>query len=125
MVRRAFSNCTAGLDQVEEKFYKAAFIKHLAKVVLYLLHCVGCSSMNLWIDFDSLSILCEMNFDALPSERCNMLTADGISSFLERRGRLDCKEEVEFSPGIRFLLCSCRVKMNIIFLQPKNINCPK
>lgn len=60
VVRRAFSNCTAGLDQVEEKFYKAAFIKHLAKVVLYLLHCVCCVvvlySMNLWIDFDFLSV---------------------------------------------------------------------
>ena len=44
-----------------------------------------------------------MNFDAMPSERCRMLTADGISSFQQRRERLDCKEEIGFSPSIKFL----------------------
>ena len=61
--------------------------------------------MYLWIDIDFLNTFSmvayfyiEMNFEAMPSERCRMLlTADGISSFQERRERLDCKEELEFT----------------------------
>ena len=57
----------------------------------------------------------EMNFDAMPSVRCRMLTADGISTFQKRRERLDSRKDVVESRQSRKLFHLEQIKNKIFW----------